>query len=574
MQRKHILFTIIVIATILISACVSTQTATPVITEAPVVVPTEVPAVVPTAVSPTEVAPAEPTVASLIWLQEIDSFNPLYTDMTFSIYTQQLWNSWAWEFNDKNEAFPKLVTEIPSMDNGGISADGKTITMTLNSEVVWSDGTSLTSADFKFTYDMALDPKNTVTSAYPYDMLESIDTPDDQTVVMHFPEPFTPWLAALWHGILPAHILQPVFDADGTIDEAPWNQAPTVGLGPYVFDTWESGSFASFVKNEDYWGKPAKIDKIFFRFVPNNTSQVAALQAGDGDLGYWFDFSDIPKLQKAGLSVVLVPNGYDEGLFFLINAGKGHPALLDVKVRQAIAMAIDREALNRNFRLGLTTVPASFWDSLPFYNNPPVENYLYDPAAANALLDEAGWVDSNGDGIRDKDGVELILTYGTTIMEIRQDTQAVIQQQLAEVGIRVEISSYDDTLYFAGYGEGPAASGDLDIMEWSDGPLFPDPEIYYWKCDQIPTDESPVGENWFFLCDEELDRLITLQATQVDVNERQQTISQINQIFHDQVYWLGLWQDPDNWAVGSRLLNVKFSAVTPFYNISEWTIAP
>jgi ABC-type transport system substrate-binding protein len=159
-------------------------------------------------------------------------------------------------------------------------------------------------------------------------------------------------------------------------------------------------------------------------------------------------------------------------------------------------------------------------------------------------------------------------------MEIRQDTQAVIQQQLAEVGTRVEISSYDDTLYFAGYGEGPAASGDLDIMEWSDGPLFPDPEIYYWKCDQIPTDENPVGENWFFLCDKELDRLITLQATQIDLNERQQTISQINQIFHDQVYWLGLWQDPDNWAVGPRLLNVKFSAVTPFYNVNEWTIAP
>ncbi len=87
-------------------------------------------------------------------------------------------------------------------------------------------------------------------------------------------------------------------------------------------------------------------------------------------------------------------------------------------------------------------MPASFWDALSYYNDPPLENYPYDPTAAAALLDEAGWIDSNGDGIRDKEGVELQLTYGTTIREIRQDAQAVIQQQLAEIGIAVEILSY------------------------------------------------------------------------------------------------------------------------------------
>jgi ABC-type transport system substrate-binding protein len=111
-------------------------------------------------------------------------------------------------------------------------------------------------------------------------------------------------------------------------------------------------------------------------------------------------------------------------------------------------------------------------------------------------------------------------------------------------------------------------------MEWSDGPGFPDPDIYYWLCSEIPSDEYPSGTNWFFLCDEELDRLIQLQATQVNVDERQQTISQINQIFHDKVYWLGLWQDPDVWAVGPRLQNVKFSGVTPFYNVTEWVLTP
>jgi peptide/nickel transport system substrate-binding protein len=281
----------------------------------------------------------------------------------------------------------------------------------------------------------------------------------------------------------------------------------------------------------------------------------------------------VPTLQEAGLEIMVQPSGYNEGLFFLVNEELGHPAMLDVRVRQAIAMAIDREGINRDLLLGLTQPPASFWDALPYYNDPPVENYPYDPEQANQLLDQAGWIDSNGDGTRDKDGVELELDYGTNIREIRQDVQAVIQQQLAAVGIKVNILSSDDNIFFASYGEGgPAATGEYDIMEWSDAPLFPDPDIYYWLCSEIPSDEYPSGSNWFFICDEELDALIQLQSTQVDPAERQQTISQINQIFHDQVYWLGLWQDPDTWIVSPRLTNVSFSGVTPLSSIAEWDI--
>jgi peptide/nickel transport system substrate-binding protein len=248
---------------------------------------------------------------------------------------------------------------------------------------------------------------------------------------------------------------------------------------------------------------------------------------------------------------------------------------LDVNVRKAIALALDREGFNRDMLMGVPKVPASFWDALPFYNNPPLENYPYDPEQAKALLDEAGWVDTNGDGVRDKDGVEFEISHATTIKEIRQDVQAVMQQQLAEVGIKLDVQAVDDTLYFASYGDnGPAARGEFDIQEWSDGPLFPDPDIYYWLCDQIPTDENPEGENWFYICDEELDSLIQLQSTQVDAVERQKTISKINQLFYDKVYIIGLWQDPDVYAVSPRMKNVKFSGVTMFYNIAEWDMEP
>jgi len=521
----------------------------------------------------TEVPQAEKKVATLIYTQEFDSLAPLYTSMWFVWTTWQMYLHWAWEFDENNEPFPRLVTEIPSVENGGISADGRVITMKLRDDIKWSDGTPVTADDFIFTWEMAVSTSNTVATQYPYDMIASVTAPDPQTVVITFTDPFAPWLANLWHGILPAHILRPVYEADGTIDNADWLRNPTVGCGPFVFAEWESGSYARFVRNENYWGTPAKLDEIFIRFVPDDASQVAALKAGDAEMGTFISYADIPALKDAGLNIMTEPNGYSEWMFLMVNEEKS-PALWDVNVRKAIALALDRESIVRDLLLGLPKVPASFWDALPYYNDPPLTNYPYDPEQSKALLDAAGWVDANGDGIREKDGMDLEISHATTIREVRQDTQAIMQQQLAAVGIKLDIVPVDDTLYFASYADnGPAARGEYDIQEWSDGPLFPDPDLYYWLCDQIPSDENPTGENWFYICDEELDALIKLQSTQVNAAERQKTLTKINQLFYNKVYIIGLWQDPDVYALNPRLLNVKFSGVTMFFNIAEWDLA-
>ncbi len=158
--------------------------------------------------------------------------------------------------------------------------------------------------------------------------------------------------------------------------------SPTVGCGPYNFVEWESGSFARFVRNDNYWGTPAKIDEIFIRFVPDEASQTQALKAGDADMGTFVSYSEVPGLQDAGLNIVIEPNGYNEFMFFMVNEEKGHPALLDVRVRRAIALAIDRDGINRDLFLGLTKTPTSFWDALPYYNNPPLQPYPFDPAGS------------------------------------------------------------------------------------------------------------------------------------------------------------------------------------------------
>jgi peptide/nickel transport system substrate-binding protein len=386
-----------------------------------------------------------------------------------------------------------------------------------------------------------------------------------------FDEPFVPWAGALYEELLPEHVLRPVFEADGNLIGADWNEAPTVGCGPYVFDEWESGSYMRFVRNENYFDAPAKIDEIFLRIVPDDASQVAALRTGEGDFGTFFSYSDMPTLEEAGVEIIMAPSGYNEGWYFYFGE-EAHPALADVRVRQAIAMCFDRFSLVNDLLLGKTEVAASFWHNTP-WQDPNLEAWPYDPERANALLDEAGWVDSNGDGVRDKDGVELALTHGTTTREVRADTQAVAQQQLADCGIQLDIIGYASDVFFLSYGEGgPPSSGELDIFQYSGNTAYPDPDTSRFRCTEVPSDEFPDGTNDQKLCDEQLEALFVKQATQMDLAEREQTLHEMSRYMTENVYWLGLWYDPDAFGASSRLKNVRISGATPFYNINEWDI--
>ncbi|MGH2592345.1 MAG: ABC transporter substrate-binding protein, partial [Anaerolineae bacterium] len=166
-------------------AATPAPTQPPAATQPPQVAPTQPP-------PPTEPPPAERKVATFIWTQEFDTLNPYYSNKWFATITQQIWNAWAWEFDDNNEPFPVLVTEIPSADNGGISEDGTVITMKLRDDITWSDGEPITSDDFVFTHEMVVNPSNVVATTYPYDQIKSVEAPDESTVVVTFNEPFAP----------------------------------------------------------------------------------------------------------------------------------------------------------------------------------------------------------------------------------------------------------------------------------------------------------------------------------------------------------------------------------------------
>lgn len=525
-------------------------------------------------------APAAPEfsgTATITFTQEPDNLNYLYTQMWFSAITREFWDKGLWSFDDKNQPVPEIAAEIPTAENGGLSADGKTITVKLRDDVKWSDGEPLTADDFVFSYEMVMSDKNVVNGRYPFeDYVESVTAKDAHTLVIQLKEPFAPWLTYMFDDwVLPKHILQPVFDKDGTIDNAAWNKAPTVGVGPYVFSEWESGSHIIFKANPN-WIHPPKLEQIFIRVVPDDAAQEAAIIAGDTDIGVFLSSDQIKKLEAGGkVDVVAVPSGYDEGWFLNVNPKTAHPAMLDPNVRKAIALATDRFSIVKNL-LDDTVNPVNvtFWDATEPYNNPALKAYPYDPEEAKRLLDEAGWKDTNGDGTRDKDGKELVLRYITNDRDLRKNVQAVVQQQWSLVGIGADLQNYSSDVFWNGFNDnGPQAQGIYDVAEYSSNPAFPDPEASSnWLCSEISSADNPDGANWQGVCDKDFEALLQKQASTLDTKARIDLYHQISQWMYDQVIYIGIWKDPDLWSINTRLQNVKLSGASPFWNAQEWSV--
>jgi len=530
-------------------------------------------------------AEPEAKAITITFFEEPDTLNPQYTGMWFSTLTTDFWLVPLWYFDDQGTMIPELAAELPTVENGGLSEDGTVLTIKLRPEV-WSDGTPLTADDFVFYYDMAMDDGNAVQTRYPFDtFVDSVTALDDHTVEVVMSEPYAAWATGLFpYGPLPKHILEPVFEAEGTIDNADWNRNPTVGVGPFIFKEWVAASHLIFEANPNYWrGKP-KLDQISIRIVPDEEAQKAALRTGDSDIGVYMYGSDIPDVAAMeDVEMVGVAGGYVESWFFNLiteelaeanGLAPGHPALQDKHVRQAIVMGVDRQQIIDELFYGAYRIPPVFWyDSA--YEDTSIEPWPYDPAAAEALLDEAGWVDSNGDGTRDKDGVELVLRYSTTAgNQSREATQVVVQQMLADIGVGIEILNYSyDIIWNTLDAGGPIPAGLYDIAEWStSADDFPDPNTAGWVCDEIPSEDYPAGGNWWGVCIEELDELFVEQAVTADVATRQQMFSDIQSIMHEEMFWMGVRTDTDFWALNDRLQDVRLSGIDSFWNCWEWDV--
>jgi len=522
--------------------------------------------------------------------QEPDNMNGFYSSMAFAQWANDLVQASLYDFSDELQPVLVLAAEVPTRENGGISEDFKEYTVKLKPGLKWSDGKPLTAEDLVFTYQMIKDPANNMLQGSNIrDALEEAEVLDETTFRLRFnaPKPFpedligSPGLST----ILPAHIFRPIYEAEGTIENAAENQDPTVFSGPYVLREWRRGESMLFEANPNYvFGEP-KIKRVLIRFFPDTDSQYAALAAGQLDFVPNVSEGDIPRVAASNpdLKIVTVFGGYIESLWLNLRTDEhpraGHPALKDVRVRRALRLAIDRETITRELLAGATKPTDSIYAGSPFENK-ELGVTPYDPEAAAKLLDEAGWT-LGPDGIRQKDGVKLEMRYSTTTAGWRNNIQAVIQQQLAKVGVSVILEKYPASEFFGAFvNRGINAIGEYDIAEYANNTSLTNPANVTvdeaLNCKQIPNESNPGGQNFTGFCSPEMDEASRITKTSLDPEERLAAAYKIQEIMRDQVPLINLFPRGDNYAYNTKRfageIRIGSGVGNQWFDIMNWEL--
>lgn len=441
------------------------------------------------------------------------------------------------------KAADDFETEPGLAESWVASDDGLTYTYTLREGLKWSDGEPLTAEDIAYTVNRSRDEE----WYNHYSVVANLDAValDDRTVELtsSVPDPKLPDLGVY---IVPKHIWENV-SAD---DLASYDALDGVGSGPFTLKEWRSGQDWTMVKNPNWYGRDSGIDQVIFRVFSNADAMVAALQAGEIDAAHNFNANSVEQLRNdpnvevvAGMQggfTELALNGMAGGI------GDGHPALQDIDVRHAIYYAIDRNVLFDRVALGLgqvgtTLSPGASLDWIPDLGD---EAFTYDPARSNQLLDDAGYLDTDGDGIREMpDGTQpLNFRYAVrSESAIAAPIAEFITEWLKAIGIGVQQSVYDDSQLYD-----VTVSGEYDMFVWGWTPFVdPDAMLSYFTCDQVTYDVDAAGYNDANWCDPIYDELYAQQNVELDDAKRHEIVAEMLRFFNTNATYLVLLQDAD-----------------------------
>lgn len=518
--------------------------------------PSPTPTPTPTAVPPSPTPPPTPQSEIVILLPELpDTLNPLYARSWSARAAQHLYLGGLWRLDDRLDPVADIALTVPALDNGGVSIDGHTLTIHLRSDAAWSDGQPITADDVIFTYEMARAESNTVPTRFPYDSaVRSVVALDAQTVQITFVEPFAPWAATVFPFILPRHVLEPVYAQEGTLDGAAWNRAPTVGSGPYVYAGEDSGDLL-FDANPFYWQGRPTTDRVRLRAHTDPAARWAAITAGSADMAAFLWPEPLPNLLPPdNVRLLTSPSGYVETLYFNLDPRYGHVALQDARVRAALAQALDRQALCQALSASRAQ-PALSLLSGTVFEDPATASLSASLVEANRQLDDAGWRDSDGDGIRDREGTPLTLRYAAPP---REGGPELLAAMLQAVGVGI-VTVQEQQPW-----ENPAA---WDLAQWAEQPAgYPDPDDPRWLC----VEARPGGHNPAGVCSEELDGLLIAQAHTVDPDERAALLFQVQALARSQTLWVPLCRWEDIWAIRADLEGPQPWRGAPLWNIGTW----
>jgi peptide/nickel transport system substrate-binding protein len=500
----------------------------------------------------------------IAWEQEPPTLYPM-TNMAFSVWLENFYARRAWDWDKDLQIYPIMVEEIPTAENGMVTTndEGNTVvTYKLREGIVWSDGEPITSADCELWHRLYSDrttSANIPRGTYP-DVVESFEIVDDHTFTLTYNRPWPDYQVDGWNYCnYPAHILNPILEAEGTIDDAPYFTGQgVVGYGPYTFDDWVVGDTMTLHANPNWDGEKAGFETVIIKQIPDQSQMVSAMETGEIDVAFNYADNLVPEYQAiAGVSVFGDPGVYGDAIW-VNHSDTAHPALQDINVRRAIAYAVDRPAMAEGLVGPGIEIPKSWYSSL-FWPEDLPDPIPYDPDMANQLLDEAGWVDTNESGTRDKDGVELILRFFTTTRQVRIDYQVLIQEYLSAVGIGTQLFPVPAGVLFDSYSNrGIVNSRDFDLALYalSASPLSPntDPPSFY--CSGIAGPDNPDGQNTTGFCNEEYERLDALVQTTLDPEERMGYAHDAIRIFTENTHWIGLYLRVTWYSVNGERVDV------------------
>jgi len=566
--------TVLVLASFVLAACGTPATAVPA-TQAPGA--TEAPA--PTQ-PPAPTATSAPKVITIAYSQEPDNVVGEYSNMTYAVWLDQVVMAGLGTWDDKNNFVPQLATDIPTAANGGVSADGLTITWKLKPGLMWSDGQPLTSKDVLFTWQSQVDPSNSPISRAGWNKITGIDTPDDTTAVIHFSELYPSWPTLFTVGpntgaaLLPAHM----FEGKSDIGKDPEVHSPTVVAGPFMIKEWVAGDHMTLVQNPNWSGDKPKLDQINIKFVPDPETALAALKTGDVDFVPDFAESDIPTLEALEPAQHLRVDGTPEfeHLFFNLGitnstvkdaSGKvvgnsdvaGFCPFQDPNVRKAIYMGIDRDTIVNTLLFGKTSAPQSLWPNSYWYNT-SLTPVPYDPAQAAQLLDAAGYK-VGADGLRagtcDGKPVKFSLGIETTDKQVRKDEVLAIQDNLKGLGIEIKPNHIPAGTFFGSYSEGAdMPTGKFDMAIYTTG-FYPDPDPGdTFLCSGVPNKDSQSGQNNYHYCDQtgQMGQLFAQGLASADAATRKTAYDAIQKYQYDNALFVPLYARANVYGYTDRLV--------------------
>ena len=438
-----------------------------------------------------------------------------------------------------------------------ISEDGLVITFHLRKGVKWHDGEPFTADDVLYTYQVTVDPKTPTAYAGDFLKVKKAEIIAPYTFRVTYDKPFAPALTSWGSAILPKHLL-----AGKDIAKSPLARHP-VGTGPYIFKEWLTGQKIVLISNHDYFEGRPYIDGYIMRIIPDMATMFLELRAKG------IDQMNLTPLQHTRQTETdLFRENFNKYRYLsfgytYLGYNLESPLFQDRRVRQAITCAINKEEIIDGVLLGLGKVATGPFKPGTWPYNPDVKRYTYDPEKAKALLRQAGWEDTNGDGILDREGTpfsfEIITNQGN---EMRAKCAEIIQRRLANIGIEVKIRIIEWAAFINEFIN--KKDFDATILGWS---ITLDPDPY----DVWHSSKTKPGElNFISFKNSAIDELLEKGRSTFDQAERKKCYYRMQEILAEEQPYTFLYVPDALPIISSRFRGIEPAPIGIGYNFIEW----